>query len=61
MLSPANSIKKGMVLISEDRRGKALVGNLSIKENVLLSCIDRYAKHGYLDEKKEKQDVSRLL
>ena len=57
MLSPANSIKKGMVLISEDRRGKALVGNLSIKENVLLSCIDRYAKHGYLDEKKEKQDV----
>ena len=58
MLSPANSIKKGMVLISEDRRGKALVGNLSIKENVLLSCIDRYAKHGYLDEKKEKQDVS---
>ena len=58
MLSPATSIKKGMVLISEDRRGKALVGNLSIKENVLLSCIDRYAKHGYLDEKKEKQDVS---
>lgn len=58
MLSPANSIKKGMVLISEDRRGKALVGNLSIKENVLLSCIDRYAKHGYLDEKKGKQDVS---
>ena len=58
MLSPANSIKKGMVLISEDRRGKALVGNLSIKENVLLSCIDRYAKHGYLDEKKEKHDVS---
>lgn len=58
MLSPANSLKKGMVLISEDRRGKALVGNLSIKENVLLSCIDRYAKHGYLDEKKEKQDVS---
>ena len=58
MLSPANSIKKGMVLISEDRRGKALVGNLSIKENVLLSCIDRYAKHGYVDDKKEKQDVS---
>jgi len=58
MLSPANSIKKGMVLISEDRRGKALVGNLSIKENVLLSCIDRYAKHGYLDEKQEKKDVS---
>ena len=51
-------ITEGMVLISEDRRGKALVGNLSIKENVLLSCIDRYAKHGYLDEKKEKQDVS---
>ena len=55
MLSPANSIKKGMVLISEERRGKALVGNLSIKENVLLSCIDCYAKHGYLDEKKKNR------
>ena len=60
MLSPANSIKKGMVLISEDRRGKALVGNLSIKENVLLSCIDRYAKHGYLDEKKEKAEALKI-
>lgn len=56
-LSPANSIKKGMILISEDRRGKAIVGGLSIKENILLSSIDSYSKNGYLDEKKEKQDV----
>ena len=56
-LSPSNSIEKGMILISEDRRGKAIIGGLSIKENILLSSIDSYSKFGYLNEKREKEDV----
>ncbi len=56
-LSPQNSIRNGMVLISEDRRGKAMIGSLSIKENILLSCIDRYSRHGVLDHKKEGTDA----
>lgn len=51
-LSPAASIKNGMVLISEDRRGKAMIGNLSIEENILLSCIDHYSSFGVLNERK---------
>ena len=34
--SPANSIKNGMVLICEDRRRMALVGSLSVKQNIVL-------------------------
>lgn len=53
--TPAKSIKNGMVLICEDRRGKAMIGSLSIKDNILLSCIDKYAKNGVLDGKQEME------
>lgn len=49
--SPAGSIRNGMVLICEDRRGKALAGNLSVRDNILLSAIDRFARGGVLREK----------
>lgn len=55
--SPANSIKNGMVLICEDRRGMALVGSLSVKQNIVLSTIDSYAKFGVVNEAKEKEDT----
>lgn len=58
-LSPAASIKDGMVLICEDRRGKAMIGSMSIKENITLSCIDDYAKGSVLEEKREQQDALR--
>lgn len=51
--SPTNSINKGMVLICEDRRGKALVGSLNVKQNTVLSTIDSYSHYGIVDEKKE--------
>lgn len=54
--SPANSLKQGVVLISEDRRGKALVGSLNVKQNIVLSTIDHYARFGVVDEKKEIGD-----
>ena len=44
--SPDVSLRKGMVLISEDRRGKALVGNLSVRDNILLSSIDAFSRRG---------------
>lgn len=57
-LSPSESIKNGVVLICEDRRGKAMIGSLSIKDNILLSCIDSYSKGGMLNEKKEAGDAA---
>lgn len=57
-LSPGESIKDGMVLISEDRRGKAMIGSMSVKENITLSCIDSYSKSGVLQEKREHEDAS---
>ena len=55
--TPARSIEKGLVLICEDRRGMALVPSLNVRENVTLSTIDEYAKHGILMDRKQKQDT----
>lgn len=51
--TPSKSLQKGLVLINEDRRGKALIINLNIKQNVVLSTIDKYAKFGIVDESVE--------
>ncbi|PKM50009.1 MAG: sugar ABC transporter ATP-binding protein [Firmicutes bacterium HGW-Firmicutes-7] len=56
--NPAQAIKSGMVLICEDRRGMALVGGLSVKDNILLSNIDQYAQKGILNEKREIDDAN---
>lgn len=55
--TPADSIRKGMVLICEDRRRMALVSSLNVKQNVVLSTIDHYAKFGVINDKKELSDT----
>lgn len=59
--NPGDSIRRGITLICEDRRGKAMIGNLSIRDNVLLSTIDEYARGGILDQKKEAADVQEMI
>lgn len=51
VLMPEASIRSGMVLISEDRRGKAMIGSLSVRDNILLSSIDTFSCHGVLRTK----------
>lgn len=55
--SPAASIKSGMVLICEDRRGMALITSKSVKQNTVLSTIDRYSRFGVVNAAKEKADT----
>lgn len=55
--NPNDSIKRGMVLIHEDRRGRALVPSLNIKQNIVLSTIDDYSKGGIVSEKVELRDT----
>ena len=50
-LTPEEAIRNGMVLISEDRRGKAMIGGLSVRDNILLSSIDTFSRHGVLRTK----------
>ena len=55
--TPASSLQNGVALICEDRRGKALIGNLDVRDNILLTSIDRFAVGGVLRRKAEDAAV----
>ncbi|MDR1205203.1 MAG: sugar ABC transporter ATP-binding protein [Peptococcaceae bacterium] len=59
--SPANSLKNGMALICEDRRGKALVTSLNVKQNIVLSTINHYARFGIVNENREVKDAKEKI
>lgn len=59
--SPSDSIQRGMVLICEDRRGKALIGGLSVKENVSLSSMKQFSRLGVVKEKDEHSAVEQQV
>ncbi len=55
--SPHKSLEKGMVIINEDRRGKALVPALSIRNNMALSTLSRYQGKVFYHARQEAEDV----
>lgn len=59
--SPASSLDNGIALICEDRRGMAMVGNLTVKENIVLPILSKYAKFGVVDGKREVQDAKEMI
>ena len=60
-LAPEASIRSGMVLISEDRRGKAMIGSLSVRDNILLSSIDTFSHYGVLRKKAENDAAAEQI
>jgi len=59
--TPNMSVKNGIVLICEDRRGKALITSLSVSKNILLTTIDNYVKNGVIDNKRELTDSNEMI
>ena len=60
-LTPENAIRRGMVLISEDRRGKAMIGNLSVRDNILLSSLDSFSHMGVLRRHRAAQAAAEQI
>jgi ribose transport system ATP-binding protein len=59
--SPERSLKQGITLICEDRRGKAMVGSRSICDNILISVMDDYTRVGVLDQKRQADTVQEMI
>jgi ribose transport system ATP-binding protein len=51
---PAAAIRHGLFLVPEDRRTAGLVVDFSVRENVTLPALDRYATHGLVSVAKER-------
>ncbi len=59
-MTPETAIQMGLALICEDRRGKALISSLSVRENVALSSLEDFAKNGFVSGEKEKYAVKQI-
>ena len=55
---PAAAIRQGLFLVPEDRRTAGLVLDFSVRENVTLPALDRYATHGLVSVARERVGVS---
>ena len=55
---PEDAIGHGIFLVPEDRRSAGLVVDFSIRENVSLPALDRYARHGLISETEERRAVT---
>ena len=51
--SPADAIRHGIYLVPEDRRRLGLVTELTIRENITLPSLARYARAGLIDARAE--------
>ena len=56
--SPAAAIRQGVFLVPEDRRSAGLVVDFSVRENVTLPALDRFATHGLVSTAKERLSVT---
>ena len=52
---PAQMIGEGVVYVPEDREIEGLIGQLSVIDNMLLPAVVKYARMGFVDERKEME------
>jgi len=57
--SPQKAIKNGIYYLSEDRKGEGLILNLSVKENITLSIVNKLSKFGIFINKNEEDKISK--
>ncbi|VBB05414.1 abc transporter [Lucifera butyrica] len=56
--SPADAIRAGIALITEDRKQQGLVLDLPVGENVSLAFLKQLSRHWLIDQSKEEEAVS---
>jgi ribose transport system ATP-binding protein len=59
--SPADAIDAGLGFVTEDRKSQGLVLGLSLRENVTLVHLKKYAHQGVIDRKAEGAAVKELM
>jgi methyl-galactoside transport system ATP-binding protein len=59
--SPADSIKNGFALLTEERKYNGIFPGLSVKDNITIANMDGYRRHGVLKKGKIKNDVEKVI
>ncbi|WP_037150837.1 sugar ABC transporter ATP-binding protein [Rhizobium freirei] len=59
--NPTEAVDHQLALVPEDRRGHGIGLDLSVRENITLSSLSRYARFGLLNRKREGRDTDELI
>ncbi|MBH9416845.1 sugar ABC transporter ATP-binding protein [Pseudomonas aeruginosa] len=59
--SPADSVRQGVALITEDRKGEGLLLDQSISANLALGNLPALARHGVIDRRREAARARRQV
>ena len=59
--SPKDAKRQGFALIPEDRRHEGLVTDLTVRENLSLPHVGRFARFGFLDLRAERRSARSLV
>ncbi len=60
--SARESIKNGFALLTEERRATGIMGVLSVKDNTVISSLDRHKHWGlYLSERSQREDTKHYI
>jgi len=59
--SPRQAVEQGIAFITEDRKEKGLILQMSVRENLTLPKSEQLAKIGFIDAKKENELVHSLV
>ncbi len=54
-------INRGIMMVSEDRKGEGLVLIRSVAENIALPNLTKYKKRFYIDDKRLKEDAENMI
>ena len=59
--TPADAIARGIALIPEDRKRQGIFALLSVRENVVLSALERFSRKGILSLRREKARAQEFI
>jgi ribose transport system ATP-binding protein len=59
--SPKEALEKGIVYVSEDRKGESLVISMDVTENITLSSLEKFIKRFAISKAKEKQSAQEYV
>lgn len=59
--APIESLKRGVALCPEDRKAEGIVGDLTIRENIILALQARYGWFKFLDKQKQTEIAQKYI
>jgi ribose transport system ATP-binding protein len=59
--SPAAAIRRGLGMVPEDRGAEGIIGDLSVRDNIVLAALPRLTRAAFLSERRQDQLVDTFV